>query len=431
MTTDPRSAPTRAPLFSRLTAGGRRNFVDSLRAEMTGGVLLLIGAAIAIVWANSPWHGAYETLREIHVGPAALHLDLSLHAWAADGLLAIFFFIVGVELKREIITGELRKIHTAIVPVAAAVGGVAVPGIIFATVNSTMADGVPGAWPVPTATDIAFAVAVLGIVGRGLPIALRAFLLTLAVVDDLIGIILIAVLFTSEISFAFLAASLLAALVFGMLLRRRITTWWILIPLGVLTWALMHASGIHATIAGVLLGMTVPAIADRGEHHSLAERFEHLVRPLSAGFAVPVFALMSAGVRIDGSFVSEAVGDPVAVGIFFALVVGKPIGIVTATWLISRFERVKLAPGLGWGDIVGIGTLAGIGFTVALLMAELAFGPGERGEMAKATILIASVAAAGLGSTLLTLRGRAHSSSARRAGSSTDGQQLDEMVVGG
>jgi NhaA family Na+:H+ antiporter len=397
---------------------------------MTGGLLLLVGAVIAIVWANSPWHGSYEALREIQVGPAALHLDLPLHVWAADGLLAIFFFVVGVELKREIVTGELRKLHTAIVPVAAAVGGVAVPGLIYVSVNLAMSDGAPAAWPVPTATDIAFAVAVLGIVGRGLPIALRAFLLTLAVVDDLIGILLIAVLFSSAISLASLGASLLGALAFGMLLRRRITAWWILIPLGVLTWVLMHASGIHATIAGVVLGMTVPALADRGEQHSLAEHFEHLVRPISAGFVVPVFALMSAGVRIDGSFISDAVGDPVAIGILLALVLGKPIGIVTATWLISRFERVRLAPGLGWGDVVGIGALAGIGFTVALLMAELAFGAGDRGEMAKATILIASVTASALGGGLLTLRGRAHAGSARSADPTADGLQLDAVVVG-
>ncbi|MGB7981100.1 MAG: Na+/H+ antiporter NhaA [Candidatus Nanopelagicales bacterium] len=427
VTTDGRN-PTRAPLFSRLTAGGRRNFADSLRAESVGGVLLLVAAAIAIVWANSPWHGAYEALREIHVGPEALHLNLSLHEWAADGLLAVFFFIVGLELKREIVTGELRKIHTALLPVVAAVGGVAVPAVIYFTVNTTSPDGAPGGWPVPTATDIAFAVAVLAIVGRGLPMALRAFLLTLAVVDDLIGIIFIAVLFASDISFIFLSASLLGALLFHVLVKRGVTAW-VLVPLAVITWALMHASGIHATLAGVVLGMSVGALAGRGQKHSDAERLEHFWRPISAGVAVPFFALMSAGVRVDGPAVAAAVDNPVSIGIFFALVLGKPLGIVTATWLISRSEHVQLAPGLGWLDILGVGALGGIGFTVALLMSELAFGVGPQAEIAKATILVASVTAATIGAGILAARGRSRRRPVLSGGPGADGEQHDEMVA--
>lgn len=397
------------PLFSEMTSGGRRNFLDTLRTETTGGVLLLVGAAIAIIWANSPWHGAYEALREVRFGPAALHLDLTLHAWAADGLLAMFFFVVGLELKREIVTGELRKISTAIVPIVAAAGGVAVPALIYLGINLTREGGAPGGWPVPTATDIAFAVAVLAIVGRGLPIALRAFLLTLAVVDDLVGIVIIATIFTSDISFGYLGLSLLCIGGFGILIRRRTTPWWLLLALGVTAWALMHASGIHATIAGVLLGMSVPALAQRGRHESQAERLEHLWRPVSAGVAVPIFALMSAGVVVNGAVLAEAAADPASSAVFVALVLGKPIGIVLATWLVSRVERVTLAPGLGWGDIVGVGALAGIGFTVALLMAELAFGvQGARDDLAKAAILLASVTAAAVGGGILAARGRAH-----------------------
>jgi NhaA family Na+:H+ antiporter len=324
-------------------------------------------------------------------------------------LLAIFFFIVGLELKREIVTGELRKPATAIVPVVAAAGGVAVPALIYLVINLNREGGAPGGWPVPTATDIAFAVAVLAVVGRGLPLALRAFLLTLAVVDDLIGILLIALIFTSEISFLALGLSLLGVVAFGVLLKRRITTGWLLVPLGVSVWVLMHASGIHATIAGVLLGLSAPAIVERGRRESEAERLEKLWRPVSAGFAVPVFALMSAGVPVNREVLAAAVADPAASAIFVALVVGKPVGIVTATWLVSRFERVELSPGVGWGDIVGIGALAGMGFTVALLMAELAFGvDGARDDLAKAAILIASVVAATVGGGILAARGRHH-----------------------
>jgi NhaA family Na+:H+ antiporter len=404
-----RLVTARGPLFSELTPGGRRNVLDTLRAETTGGVLLLVGAAIAIIWANSPWHEAYEALREIRFGPAALHLDLTVHAWAADGLLAIFFFVVGLELKREIVTGALRKLSTAIVPVVAAAGGVAVPALIYLAINLTAADGTPRGWPVPTATDIAFAVAVLAIAGRGLPIALRAFLLTLAVVDDLVGIILIATIFTSDISFAYLGLSLLCVGAFGVVVRRRTAVRWLLLPLGLTAWALMHASGIHATIAGVLLGMVVPAMARRGRHESEAERLEHLWRPVSAGVAVPIFALMAAGVAVNGTVVAAAVADPAASAVFLALVLGKPIGIVLATWLVSRVEGVTLAPGLGWGDILGVGALAGIGFTVALLMAELAFGAeGAQDDLAKAAILIASLTAAAVGGGILAARGRVH-----------------------
>jgi NhaA family Na+:H+ antiporter len=404
----------RSPLFSRLSPGGVRNLLDTLRLESTGGTLLLIGAAAAIFWANSPWRESYEHLRELHVGPASLHLDLSLHTWAADGLLAIFFFVIGLELKREIVTGELRRLSTAIVPVVAAVGGMVVPAAIYLAVNLTSEGGAPRGWAVPTATDIAFAVAVLAIVGRGLPNALRAFLLTLAVVDDLLAIIVIAVFYTETVSFAWLAASLAVIAIVGMLLRRRrVTTPWLLVPLGVLAWVFMHESGIHATIAGVLLGLVVPAIALRGEKESLAEHFEHRWRPLSAGFAVPVFALFSAGVAVGGDVLRDAAADPIAQAIVLGLVLGKPIGIVGATALISLSSHVGLARGLSWWDVVGVGTLAGIGFTVSLLVAELAFGTGsEQDAHAKVAIVAASLLAAIIGGVILAARGRRYAAQA-------------------
>lgn len=399
----------RSPLFARLSARETRSLTDVLRSESTGGVLLLIGAAIAIIWANSRWAASYEQLQDVTVGPAALHLDLTLSTWAADGLLAIFFFVIGLELKREIVAGELRRPATAIVPVVAAVGGMVVPAAIYLAVNLTAPDGVPQGWAVPTATDIAFAVAVLAVVGRGLPNALRAFLLTLAVVDDLLAIIVIAVFYSDDVSLAWLAASLAVVVLVWALLRRGVTAPWLLIPLGVVAWVFMHTSGVHATIAGVLLGLAVPAVAARGSHggESLAEHYEHLWRPISAGFAVPVFALLSAGVGVREGAFAAAFADPVAVAILLGLVLGKPLGIVGATALVSRSERVGLAPGLSWWDVVGVGAVAGIGFTVSLLVAELAFGVDTpQDDHAKVAILTSSVIAALLGATILLVRGR-------------------------
>ncbi len=388
------------PLFSRLTPGGLRNYADTLRGESAGGVLLAIGAVIALVWSNSPWAAAYETVRSTRVGPAALHLDLSLQSWAADGLLAVFFFVVGLELKREIVDGELRRPGTAVVPVAAAVGGMIVPAVIYLVVNTTSPDGQPHGWAIPTATDIAFAVAVLGLVARGLPTSVRAFLLTLAVVDDLLAILVIAVGYSSGLQLGWAVAATATVAVFAVLVRRGVSTPLLLIPLGVLAWALLHASGIHATIAGVALGMVVPVAS------GAAERFEHRWRPVSAGFAVPVFALLVTGVRVDADALAEAVRDPVAIGVALGLVLGKPVGIVTAPWLVCRFRHVNLAPGVRWLDVAGIGLLAGIGFTVSLLIAELAFRDSAFGEHATLAVLGGSLLAAGIGSLALRARAR-------------------------
>ena len=412
-------ADGREPLFSALTPGGERNFLDTLRGQTIGGVLLIVGAVIALVWANSPWQDSYAAVRDTRVGIDALGLDLSIGEWAADGLLAVFFFVVGVELKREIVTGELRRMSTAIVPVAAAVGGMAMPALIYLGVNLTMADGAPDGWAIPTATDIAFAVTVLALVGKWLPAALRAFLLTLAVVDDLLAIIIIAVAYSDSLALLWLLAVAAGVALFSLLVRRGITSWYILLPLGILTWYFMHASGVHATIAGVALGMATPALAlkgkaarrapERAAQDSPAAYFEHVWRPASAGFVVPVFALFTAGVTVDPNVIGETLRDPVAIGVALGLVLGKPVGILAATWLVTRTRHAALARGIGWLDIGAMGVLAGIGFTVSLLVAELAFGVGhERDEHAKIAVLSASVFAALVGSALLWWRGQVH-----------------------
>ncbi|OPX09681.1 Na+/H+ antiporter NhaA [Gordonia sp. i37] len=372
-----------------------------LALDTTSGILLLTFAAIAIVWANTPWREAYHHLLAIEIGPESLHLHLTLAQWAADGLLAIFFFVVGVELKHEFVAGGLRDLRLAGVPIAAAVGGMVTPALVYLLVVGTTSDD-PSAlhgWATPTATDIAFALAVLAICGRGLPLALRTFLLTLAVVDDLLGIIVIATVYTDTIDLLMLGAAVLVVAVFALAVRAPRTRWWLLLPLALAAWALMHASGVHATVAGVLLGFVVPAKPIRGEKLSRAELFDETVRPWSSSVALPVFAFAAAGVSLVGA--GGALVEPVSLGIVAGLVLGKIAGVLGATAVMTRFTPLRLPDAIGLRDLVPIGMLTGVGFTVALLISELSFEDGEHAAPAKAAILIGSVIAAALAGLLL------------------------------
>ncbi|MCC3266553.1 Na+/H+ antiporter NhaA [Arthrobacter gengyunqii] len=396
-----------------------------LRKETVGGVLLLVATVVALIWANSPASDSYFALRDFEFGYEPWHLKLSVGAWAADGLLALFFFLVGLELKYEFVAGDLRQISKAIVPVAAAAGGVVVPALIYAGINAaTGSDGMRG-WAIPTATDIAFALAVLAVISSHLPSALRIFLLTLAVVDDLIAITIIAFFYSEDVHPLYLLIMLapLALFLYLAQTKRRFfanrpaAAWLILLPVGVAVWALMHASGVHATVAGVLLGFCVPVLR-RGPDGKpaqpqpgkpgLAEIFEHRFRPVSTGFAVPVFAFFSAGVAIGGfDGLGAALTDPVAVGILAGLVLGKPLGILATTWVVTAATRARLDSSVKWIDLLGIGILAGIGFTVSLLVNDLSFDPGsEHNDHAKVAILAASVTAALLAAVLLRIRNR-------------------------
>ncbi|MCW2695132.1 MAG: nhaA [Modestobacter sp.] len=412
--TDPLpTRPTPGRLFSRGSYLEATRITALLRRETVGGVLLIIGAVIALVWANTPWSAAYETLRDTRVGPSSLHLDLTLGTWAADGLLAIFFFVVGLELKREFVAGDLREPRRAVLPVAAAVGGMIVPAVLFVLVNLRSGDGALRGWAIPTATDIAFALAVLAVISTHLPTALRTFLLTLAVVDDLLAIAVIAVFYTSTLAVVPLLLALVPLAVFGFLVQRRIRSWWLLLPLALVTWVLMHESGVHATVAGVLLAFTVPVVRSQAAGGpdagpGMAEHLEHRIRPISAGFAVPVFAFFAAGVTVGGfSGLADSLTDPVAIGIVVGLVAGKTIGITLATWLVSRFTRAQLDESLGWPDVVGLAMLAGIGFTVSLLIGALAYGEGSlRDEHVKVGVLVGTLTAALLASVILRLRDR-------------------------
>ncbi len=415
-----------------------------LRKEAVGGALLVAAAVIAVVWANSPAAATYFALRDFTVGYEPWHLDLSLGAWAADGLLAIFFFLVGLELKREVVAGDLRRFSTAIVPVAAAVGGVAVPALIYSVIVLPHPDLASG-WAIPTATDIAFAVAVLALVGSHLPSPLRIFLLTLAVVDDLLAILIIAVFYTTDIDVPALLISAGIIAIYGVIAQRyqqmfRVrpaAAWFILLPIGFAAWAFMHASGVHATIAGVALAFTIPVRerarrADSVERSGLAEQFEHRFRPLSAGFAVPVFAFFAAGVSLGGAEgIARAVTDPVTLGVVAGLILGKPLGIVLTTRLLTAFTKARLDPALRWIDLVGVGILAGIGFTVSLLIAELSFGPDSlHNDDAKIAIMIASVIASLLASVILLTRNRQYKRIAARDAIDADDDGIPDVYQG-
>jgi Na+:H+ antiporter, NhaA family len=381
---------------------------DLLRREVVGGSIALAAAVIAVVWANSPWSASYDALRHLQVGP------LDLEHWAADGALAIFFFVAGLELKREFVAGDLRDPRKAALPVAAAVGGMVAPALLYVAVNlGNDREGALAGWAIPSATDIAFALAVLAVISTHLPSALRTFLLTLAVVDDLIAILVIAVFYTSELAVTPLLLALLPLAVFGILVQRRVRSWWLLLPLALLTWVLVHESGVHATVAGVLLAFAVPVVRseaaggpDAGP--GLAEHFEHRFRPLSAGVAVPVFAFFSAGVTVGGlTGLGAALTDSLALGIVAGLVAGKAVGISGAAWLVARFTRAELDEDLGWPDVLGLSLLGGIGFTVSLLISELAFGAGSAADQtAKVGILAGTLTAAVLAAVVLRLRNR-------------------------
>ncbi|MEV7276868.1 Na+/H+ antiporter NhaA [Streptomyces sp. NPDC093111] len=402
----PEPTTTDRKFLGRLSLPERRYIADALRTETVGGVLLLLAAIAALVWANTPLKESYATIRDFHIGPAALGLDLSIQHWAADGLLAIFFFVAGIELKRELVAGELRDPKAAALPVIAAVCGMAAPALVYTLVN-VVGDGSLDGWAVPTATDIAFALAVLAVIGTSLPSALRAFLLTLAVVDDLFAILIIAVFFTSDLNFAALGGAFAGLVVFWLLLRKGVRGWYVYVPLALVIWGLMYNSGVHATIAGVAMGLMLRCTTEEGEEHSPGEHIEHLVRPISAGLAVPLFALFSAGVTVSGGALRDVFTQPVTLGVVLGLVVGKALGIFGGTWFAARFTRASLNPDLAWPDVFAVASLAGIGFTVSLLIGELAFVDDPvLMEEVKASVLVGSLIAAVLASMLLKLRVR-------------------------
>lgn len=396
---------SRPPFLGLLPLPERQAITRALRTETVGGLALLGAAVVALVWANSPWSATYASVRDFHFGIPALGLDLSVGHWTADGLLAVFFLVAGIELKRELVVGELRTPATAALPVVAALCGMAVPAALYLA-TTKLGGGSAQGWAVPMATDIAFALAVLAVLSTHLPAALRAFLLTLAVVDDLGAILIIAVFFTSDLNLWALGGAFAGLVVFYVLQRLRVRGWWWYVPLGVAIWALMYNGGVHATVAGVAMGLILRTTRDKGEDASPGAGVSHLVHPFSAGVAVPLFALFAAGVSISGDVLAEVFTTPEPLGVIVGLVAGKILGIFLGTYLAARFTRAQLNPDLAWADVLGLSILAGIGFTVALLIGELAFPGTEVGEHVKAAVLIASLTAAVLAAVLLRRRNK-------------------------
>jgi NhaA family Na+:H+ antiporter len=428
-------------LFERPPLSERLWLLRVLRLETVGGLLMLGAAVVALVWANSPWSDTYQQLIGTEVGPEALHLHLPLSVWAADFLLAFFFFLAGLELKHEVQLGTLSRPSQAAVPVVAALGGMVVPALIFVAFTASDPVGRSG-WGIPMATDIAFALAVLAIMGRGLPLALRAFLLTLAVVDDLGAITVIAVFYSDKFALGYFLVSCALVALWWLLQHRRLggrrAALAVYLPLFLLIWYTTHESGIHATVAGVAMGLATRVSPDPGEDQSPGDRAEHALRPFVAGVAVPLFAFTSAGVALNlggsGSgdlSLAEAMTQPVTLGVLVGLLVGKPIGVIGGAWLMARYTRASLNPALRWADVMAVGVLAGIGFTVSLLIAELAFE--EHAQLltdAKLGILSATLGAAVLSTVVLAGRRRALAELTEAEELDADGDGVPDVYAG-
>lgn len=371
-----------------------------LRTETIGGAIMLAAAVVALIWANTPAGSAYRELQQLAVGPAGLNLDLSLATWAADGLLAVFFFVAGLELKRELVIGELHERRTAMLPVLAALGGMVIPAGLAALVMF----GAPEAnkaWAIPMATDIAFALAVLAIAGSALSRSVRIFLLSLAVVDDLGAILVIAVVFTASLSLAALAVAVALAAGYALLQHLRVRSSWVYAPLALATWVALHESGVHATIAGMALALLTRVRADPEEDEAPAARLEHRLQPWSAGFCVPVFAFFAAGVAVSGDTLSGVVTNRIALGVVVGLLVGKVVGVLGGALLAVRLRLAQPPGDLRWREIGAVAVLGGVGFTVSLLITELSFADPATTEQVKAAVLVASLVAAVLGAALL------------------------------
>ncbi len=417
-----------------------------VHTQAFGGVLLLVAAVAALAWANSPWAGGYDALRHLHlnVGAGDARLDHSLVHWINDGLMVVFFFLVGLEIKRELLTGELASPRRAALPIAAAIGGAAVPAGIYAVINAG-SDTVHG-WGIPMATDIAFSLGLLALLGNRVPAGLKVFLAALAIVDDLAAVLVIAAFYTDAISWWSLAVGAALVAVSYALNRLGVRRPMVYAVIGIVMWLAFLESGVHATIAGVLLAFTIPAqrridtisfiresrtIIDEFERvddplpltnepqralvreletaceqvEPPLQRIEHSLHPYVAFGIMPLFAFANAGVVLDGGLASLA-SDRVALGVACGLLIGKPIGVCLATWLVVRFGVATLPAGVRFAHIVGVGFLAGIGFTMSLFIAGLAFGDGPALNTAKTAILFASTACGIIGLALLHRIGR-------------------------
>ena len=415
------STSTIAPPDDLLASKLRRPIERVIHLENASGIALVLAALTAIALANSPLRSAVEHFWHDHLtiafGPFLL--DESLVHWVNDGLMTLFFLVAGLEIKRELVAGELRDPRRAALPALGAVGGMVVPALLFAAF--TMGSPYSGGWGIPMATDIAFAVGVLSLLGDRVPSGLKVFLLSLAIVDDLGAIVVIAVFYSSSLSFGHLAAAVAGLLVMGAC--RKAGVWWTpaYVLMGIAIWYLTFESGVHATLAGVAIGLLAPAqphrprptavqvhpettldevkdiLFDARETRSVCDRMIHTLHPWTAFVILPVFALANAGVYLGGGAVGNSLQSVVTAGVVAGLVLGKPLGIGIAAYLAVRSGIAALPRGVTWTQLLGAGVLAGIGFTVSIFVAGLAYTDELIVAQAKIGILVASFAAAGLG----------------------------------
>jgi len=392
-------------------------FRDFLKTETSGAILLASSAIVALIWANSPWSESYDSLwsSQFAITVAGHSLDLDLRHWVNDGLMTIFFFVVGLEIKREITSGHLANRRAALLPVVAAIGGMAVPALIYLLIAGHAA---PRGWAIPMATDIALAIGVMTVAKGRIPASLRAFLLGLAIVDDIGAIVIIAVVYSSGVAFGWLTA---AGVGIGMALfirRAGVQSVLVYVVVGVAVWFAMYEGGIHPTIAGVIMGVMAPTTA-RLQHDyidieelaasksdpeftndangkgsvSVVEWLEHVLHPWSSYVIVPIFALANSGIHVSMDGLRDAAGSAITWGVFLGLLVGKPLGIILATKIAVRTGVADSPEGATGIHMLGTGTAAGIGFTVALFITELAFDNPADQTNAKLAILLASVVA--------------------------------------
>lgn len=385
---------------------------DFIKSEVSGGAVLLVAAIAAVAWANAPFGETYnsfwETKLTIGFGDAAI--TETLKHWVNDGLMVLFFFVVGLEIKRELVVGELNDRSKAVLPLFAAVGGVLVPGLIFASLNAGGA-GADG-WAIPMATDIAFAVAVLALLGKRIPPGVRLLLLSIAIIDDVIAILIIALFYSKDISMVWLAVGAAGILTVWLLQRLDIARIFPYVVVGAVVWVAFLSSGVHATIAGVILGLMTPAHPVKGRH--VIEDLEHRLHPWTSMLIVPVFALANAGIVISASILADASANAIFWGVAAGLVVGKVIGIGSGVTVARRLGWGKLPEGVEESHVWGVAALGGIGFTVSLFIAELSFEAEQLLEYAKIGIFTGSIISALIGIFILTRRSR------RREPSTTD-----------
>ena len=420
----PADRPTWIRGDARLARNVARPVARFLHVEASGGVLLLGATAVALVWANSPWSASYDSLwnTELSFDLGGYRLAEDLGHWVNDGLMALFFFVVGLEIKRELVVGQLSDRRDATLPVLAALGGMVVPALVYVAVNA----GGPGlgGWGIPMATDIAFAVGVLALLGERVPASLKVLLLSVAIVDDIGAIIVIAVVYTDKIHLPWLLAALAGVALVVVLRHARV--WYIPIyaVIGTMIWVATLESGVHATIAGVALGLLTPARPLLAEHEadqvprplstdvdvtaqevrdlgfdiresvSVAERLGQALHPWTSYVVLPLFALANAGIPLNGAILRDAAGSAITAGVVLGLLLGKVVGVSGAAWLTVRFGLGRLPDEVRWRHVFGLSILAGIGFTVSIFVTGLAFDDAASQSAGKIGVLVASIVAA-------------------------------------